>query len=145
MRVGRKPVTCDEQQRHMSPVSRKKSDVESSSEQIQNNFFERSIGSPDPKKLLKCPSQALHVLTLDGKGERETPDERGINTEIKKLDTFLFPKTDCMSTLDRTRIMGAVAAVSVQKRDAPRVSQRTAAYDESSTDLSRNPAAKKMI
>ena len=82
MRVSRKPVTCDEQQRHMSQVSRKKSDVESSSEQIQNKIFECSIGSLDPKKLLKCPSQALHMLTLDGKGERETPDERGINTEI---------------------------------------------------------------
>ena len=52
-------------------------------------FLNALSGSPDPKKkMLKCPSQALHMLTLDGKGERETPDERGINTEIKKLDTF---------------------------------------------------------
>ena len=57
MRVSRKPVTCDEQQRHMSQVSRcsKKSDVESLSEQIQNEIFERSIGSPDPEKIVEIP------------------------------------------------------------------------------------------
>ena len=84
---------------------------------INQTNFECSPGIPVPGSL-KCSTQALRATTLREKGEREAPHNEGTGTEPKKSNTIPFPGCNSRSSPYRgTAIMGAAAAVRVQKGD----------------------------